>query len=151
MHHKKPHEDWSLKRAFERGAIMTKPIVKSTEKPKLTDLEEICGDDKEVYEALFETMYLDPRKIKMTIDQALDKAKEFEKEKNVHRARVLYDIAGGLAIYEGNVAKVKQFFGKSAKLNPDYPYPLLRIPERAVAKAKEFYEKYLPEETPIAS
>jgi len=130
---------------------MAKPIAKSTEKPKLTDLEEICGDDKEVYEALFETMYLDPRKIKITIDQALDKAKEFEKEKNNHRARVSYDIAGGLAIYEGNVAKVKQFFGKSVKLNPDYPYPVLRIPEKAVAKAKEFYEKYLPEKIPIPS
>ena len=130
---------------------MANAMEKSKEKLKLTDLEEICGNDKEVYGALFETMYLDPRKIKMTIDQALEKAKEFEREKNVHRARVLYDIAGGLAIYEGNVANVKQFFGKSVKLNPDYPYPILRIPERAVAKAKKFYEKYLTEEVPIPS
>lgn len=124
---------------------MAKPMKKSTEKPKSSDLEEVCGDEKEVYEALLETMYLDPRKIKMTIDQAVEKAREFEKAKNLHRARVLYDIAGGLAIYEGDVAKVRQFFGKSAKLNPDYPYPILKVPERAVAKAKEFYEKYLKE------
>ena len=128
-----------------------KPADKSTEKQRLTDLEEACGDDKEVYEALFETMYLDPRKIKMTIDQALDKAKEFEKEKNINRARVLFDIAGGLAIYEGNAAKVKQFFSKSAKLNPDYPYPILSVTERAVARAKEFYDKHLTEEHPAAS
>lgn len=130
---------------------MAKPMEKSTEKPQLTDLEEICGDDKEVYEALFETMYLDPRKIKIAIDQALDRAKEFEKEKNNHRARVMYDIAGGLAIYEGNAAKVKQFFSKSAKLNPDYPYPILNVPERAIAKAKEFYDKHLVEEHPATS
>jgi len=126
-------------------------IEKSTEKPKLTDLQEVCGDDKEVYEALFETMYLDPRKIRMTIDQAVERAKDFEKEKNVHRARVFYDIAGGLAIYEGNAAKVKQLFSKSAKLNPDYPYPILTVPDKAVAKAKEFYDKYLKEEHPATS
>ena len=125
---------------------MAKSAEKSTEKLKLSDLEEICGDDKEVYEALLETMYLDPRKIKITIDQALEKAKDFEREKNVHRARVMYDIAGGLAIYEGNSVRVKQFFGKSSKLNPDYPYPILNVTERAISRAKEFYEKHLKEE-----
>jgi hypothetical protein len=125
---------------------MAKPVQKASEKPRLTDLEEICGEDKEVYGALFETMYLDPRKIRYTADEVLRKAKEFEKQKNAHRARVFYDMAGGLAIYEGNVAKVKLFFGKSAKLNPDYPYPILNVTERAVAKAKEFYEKHLKEE-----
>ncbi|HML03168.1 MAG TPA: hypothetical protein VK487_07325 [Candidatus Bathyarchaeia archaeon] len=125
---------------------MAKLAEKSTERSKLSDLEEICGDDKEVYEALLETMYLDPRKIKITIDQALDKAKDFEKEKNAHRARVMYDIAGGLAIYEGNAVKVKQFFSKSSKLNPDYPYPILNVTERAITRAKEFYDKHLKEE-----
>jgi hypothetical protein len=124
---------------------MAKSAEKST-KSKLSDLEEICGDDKEVYEALLETMYLDPRKVKMTVDQALEKAKDFEREKNAHRARVMYDVAGGLAIYEGNAAKVKQFFGKSSKLNPDYPYPILNVTERAIARAKEFYDKHLKEE-----
>ena len=113
------------------------------EKAKLTELEDLCGEDKQVYEALKETMYLDPRRIKMTIDEAERKAKEFEKEKNFHRARIHYDIAGGLAIYEGNAAKVKQFFAKSAKLNPDYPYPIINMPEQAIVKAKEFYEKHL--------
>jgi len=115
------------------------------EKEKLTELEEICGEDKEVYEALKETMYLDPRKIKMTIDEVEKKAKEFEKEKDLHKARIHYDIAGGLAIYEGNATKVKHFFTKSAKLNPDYPYPIINMPEKAVEKAKEFYAKHLKE------
>jgi hypothetical protein len=130
---------------------MAKPVQKTPQKPTLTDLEEICGEDKEVYGALVETMYLDPRKIRYTIDQAVERAKEFEKQKNAHRARVFYDIAGGLAIYEGNVAKVKLFFGKSAKLNPDYPYPILNVIERAVARAKEFYKKHLKEEQPAIS
>ena len=125
---------------------MAKIPEKSSDKPRLSDLEEICGDDKEVYEALLETLYLDPRKIKITIDQALEKAKDFERQKNSHRARVLYDIAGGLAIYEGNAVKAKQFFGKSSKLNPDYPYPILNVTERAIARAKEFYDKHLKEE-----
>ncbi|MGQ9565122.1 MAG: hypothetical protein ACUVT5_01055 [Candidatus Bathyarchaeales archaeon] len=113
------------------------------EKKKTTLLEDLCGEEKDVYEALKETMYLDPRKIRMTIDDAERKAKEFEKERNFHKARIYYDIAGGLAIYEGNAAKVKLFFSKSAKLNPDYPYPIINMPERAIAKAKEFYEKHL--------
>jgi hypothetical protein len=117
--------------------------MRKLEKAKLTELEDLCGEDKEVYEALKETMYLDPRRVKMTIDDAERKAKDFEKEKNFHKARIYYDIAGGLAIYEGNVAKVKQFFSKSAKLSPDYPYPIINVPEKAVAKAKEFYEKHL--------
>jgi hypothetical protein len=129
---------------------MAKRVATAAEKPTMTDLEEMCGEDIEVYKALFETMYLEPRKIKYTIDQALERAKEFEKDKNAHRARVMYDIAGGLAIYEGNVAKVKLFFGKSAKLNPDYPYPILNVADRAVAKAKEFYEKHLKEEHPAS-
>lgn len=137
--------------SHEKGKTMAIPTPKTTEKPTLTDLEEICGEDKEVYEALFETMYLDPRKIRYTIDEALERAKEWERQKNAHRARVFYDIAGGLAIYEGSAAKVKQFFAKSAKLNPDYPYPILNVTERAVAKAKEFYEKHLKEEHPAAS
>jgi len=133
---------------------MAKPVQKTqktSEKLTPTELEEICGEDKEVYAALFETMYLDPRKVRYTIDQAVERAKEFEKQKNAHRARVFYDIAGGLAIYEGNVNKVKLFFGKSAKLNPDYPYPILNVTDRAVAKAKEFYEKHLKEEHPATA
>jgi hypothetical protein len=130
---------------------MAKPPQKTSEKPTLTDLEQICGEDKEVYEALFETMYLDPRKVRYTIDQAVEVAKEFEKQKNLRRARVLYDIAGGLAIYQGDVAKVKLFFGKSAKLNPDYPYPILNVTERALSRAKVFYEKHLAEEHPATS
>jgi len=130
---------------------MAKTTQKTPEKSKLSDLEEICGDDKEVYQALFETMYLDPRKVRYTIEQAVEGAKEFEKRKNLRRARVLYDVAGGLAIYEGDVAKVKLFFGKSAKLNPDYQYPILSVTERAVARAKAFYDKHLKEEHPVTT
>jgi hypothetical protein len=136
---------------LHEGREMAKSAQKTPEKPTLTNLEEICKEDKEVYDALFETMYLDPRKVRYTMNQAVERAKEFEKQNNAHRARVFYDIAGGLAIYEGNVAKVKLFFGKSAKLNPDYPYPILTVTDRAVAKAKEFYEKYLKEEHPVTS
>jgi hypothetical protein len=55
----------------------------------------------------------------------------------------LYEIAGGLAIYEGNVEKVVEFYSECERLSPDKKYPILKNPEKAVAKAQEYYQKYL--------
>jgi len=112
----------------------------------ITDLEKLCGDDKEVYEALFNTMYLDPRKIGTSMEEAEKKAKEFEKSGDLVRARIQYQIAGGLAIYEGNVKKVVNFFSECQKISPNTSYSILKNPEKAVAKAQEYYQKYLKEE-----
>ncbi|MBS7252240.1 MAG: hypothetical protein KIH08_16875 [Candidatus Freyarchaeota archaeon] len=108
---------------------------------KKTEMEEICGD-KEVYEALHNTMFLDPRKITMTSQEAAKKAEEFEKSGDLMRARIWYQTAGGLAIYEGNVEKVKEYFGKCKELSQSN-YKILKIPEKAVQKAQEYYRKYL--------
>ena len=110
---------------------------------KKTELEEICGDDRETYNALKDTMFLDPRKIGTTMEEAEEKAKEFEKSGDRIRARVCYQTAGGLAIYTGNVPKVKQFFSKCKELSPNEDYKILEIPERAVKKAQEYYQKHL--------
>ncbi|MDI6691282.1 MAG: hypothetical protein QME50_05370 [Candidatus Bathyarchaeota archaeon] len=109
----------------------------------ITELEQICGDDKETYEALHNTMFLDPRKITTSMKEAVENAKKFEKEKDFIRARTWYELAGGLAIYEGNVKKVVEYFSECEKLSPNTKYPILKNPEKAVAKAKEYYEKYL--------
>jgi hypothetical protein len=117
----------------------------SEEIKKPTELEKICANDKEVYEALKDTMFLDPRKIRISMREAEERAKEFEKSGDKLRAIIYYRMAGGLAIYEGNAQKVKEFFGKCQELSGK-SYSILKIPEKAIAKAKEYYEKYLKEE-----
>ncbi|MBS7616485.1 hypothetical protein KEJ45_04735 [Candidatus Bathyarchaeota archaeon] len=108
-----------------------------------TSLEQFCGDDKETYEALVETMFLDPRKIGVSMKEAAENAKNYEKGKDLTRAKVWYRIAGGLAIYEGNVEKVVEYFSKCEKLSPESSYPILKNPEKAVAKAQEYYKQFL--------
>jgi hypothetical protein len=110
----------------------------------LSELEQICGDDKETYMALYHTMFLDPRKIHYTIKDAVDNAKKYEKERNMGRARIWYDIAGGIALYEGNPKKVAELFGEAEKLS-GLEYPIVNRSEKAVAAAQEYYRKTLKE------
>jgi len=116
--------------------------IKTEQQRQITELEQLCGDDKETYEALLNTMFLDPRKVGVTMKEAAENAKKFEKENDLVRAKVWYQIAGGLAIYEGDVEKVVEYFSKCEKLS-GVSYPILKNPEKAVAKAQEYYKKYL--------
>jgi hypothetical protein len=116
--------------------------IKTEQQRQITELEQLCGDDKETYEALLNTMFLDPRKVGVTMKEAAENAKKFEKENDLVRAKVWYQIAGGLAIYEGDVKKVVEYFSKCEKLS-GVSYPILKNPEKAVAKAQEYYKKYL--------
>jgi hypothetical protein len=108
----------------------------------MSELEQLCGDDKQTFEALKHTMFLDPRKMATSAKEAAENAKKFVKEGNKARARIWYDIAGGLAIYEGDVKKVIEFFSESEKLS-GLKYPILKDAEKAVAKAHEYYGKHL--------
>jgi hypothetical protein len=119
-----------------------KPLegVKSTKSP--TELEQLVGD-KEVYEALMSSMFLDPTRIDVSMKDAVTNAKKFEKAKDYVRAKVWYEVAGGLAIYEGDTEKVKEYFGKCEKISPETKYFILKNPEKAVAKAQEYYKKHL--------
>jgi hypothetical protein len=112
----------------------------------LSDLEQICENDKEAYEALYHTMILNPKKVDTSLKDAIENAKRFEKEKNMTRARIWYDIAGGLAIYEGNAKKVVELFSEAEKLSGT-KYPILKNAEKAVVKAQEYYKKHLKTET----
>ena len=109
----------------------------------MTELEQLCDDDKETFEALLNTMFLDPRKIEVSMKEAAEKAEKLEKAKDLVRAKVWYEVAGGLAIYKGNVKKVAEYFKKCEKLSPETKYPILKSPEKAVVKAQEYYKKYL--------
>ena len=108
----------------------------------LTELEKLCADDKETYDALFTVIFLDPRKIETPVKQASDNAKRFEKEKDMVSARMWYEVAGGLSIYEGNAKKVAEYYGGAARVTGQ-EYLILKNPEKAVAKAQEYYSKYL--------
>lgn len=108
----------------------------------ISELEKLCGDDKVSYEALQHTMFLDPRKISTPMKVAVENARKFEKEKNLGRARIWYDIAGGLAIYEGDTKKVMELFNESERIS-GMKYPILKDAEKAVAKAQEYYKKNL--------
>ncbi len=128
---------------FRRGEKTEAPDTEP-EEVKVTELDWICGDDKEVCKALLRTMFLDPRKIAVTTKDAAKRAADAEKKKDSERARMWYHIAGGLALWEGDTAKVKQYFGKCAKLAPEMGYELInKIPEKAVAKAQEYYKQHL--------
>lgn len=109
----------------------------------ITELENFCGNDKEIYEALVNTMFLDPRKIRISSKEAAENAKKFEKTKDLIRARTWYEIAGGLAIYEGDAKKVTEFFSQCERISPNTKYPVLKNPEKAIIKAQEYYQKHL--------
>jgi len=109
----------------------------------ITEFEQFCSDDKEAYEALLNTMFLDPRKIETSMKEAAENAKKFEKARDFVRARTWYEIAGGLAIYEGNVKKVIEFFSECERISPNTKYPILKNPEKVVAKAQEYYKKHI--------
>lgn len=122
--------------------------VKEKPKEEKTPLEILCNREPEVYEALKDTMFLDPRKIGTSLKEAIIKAKEFKKSKDITRAMMWYKTAGGLAIFEGNITKVKECFGKCTKLDPKFNPKILEpeITKKALEKAKEYYEKHLPPE-----
>ena len=113
-----------------------------TAKESVTELEKLCGNDKEVYEALLNTMFLNPKKIDVSLEDAVKRAKNFEKNKDLLRAKVWYEIAGGLALYKGDAKKVKEYFGKCEKISGE-KYLILKNVEKAVNKAQEYYRKYL--------
>jgi hypothetical protein len=119
-----------------------KTFEKKPEK-MITELEQLCGSDKETYGALIDTMFLDPTKVQMSMKDAAEDAKKAEKAKDFVKARVMYEVAGGLAIYGGDVDKVVQFFSECERLLPDKKYSILKNPEKAVAVAQEFYKKHL--------
>ncbi len=126
-----------LKRKKEHAVIL-EPVTTKTE------LEQFLADDREAYEALRHAMLLDPRKTETTMKDAAEKAKKAEKDgKKPAVVTQLYEVAGSMAIYEGDAKKVAEYFGKCEKISPERKYPILKNPEKAVAKAQEYYKKYL--------
>jgi len=115
-----------------------------------TLLDELCGDDAELKEVLTRTLLLNPKLTggEKGIDSHVEKAQEYEKNKEYVRARVEYQTAGELALYEGKLAHVQKFFKKAAEIDPDYPgrsifefFTKKENAEKALAVAQEFYAR----------
>jgi len=117
--------------------------VKEAKEP--TEFDEFFRGEPEVYEALKDLIFLNPKKLKISIKDAEDKAKELKKAKDNLRAAGWYRIAGSLAIYEGNVSKVKDYFSKYGKLMGKNPR-ILENPELAVKRAQDYYKASLGKE-----
>ena len=128
-----------MAKTSEKGKEKSKASAPAT--TKLTTLEQICGNDKETYQAL-SYMFLDPRKIDVSMEEAVDKAEKAEKTKDLTSARMWYEVAGGLALYEGNPKKVEEYYSDAERITGE-KYPIAHIPDKAVAKAKEYYKQYL--------
>jgi len=131
-----------IDRIFRKGKRKEKESSVGQSLPEFTHLEKICSDSPEIYNILKSYMFLNPEKINKSVESAVSKAKEYEKAKDLLRAAIWYRIAGGLALYQGDVVKVKEYFRRYSKLIGK-DVKIVEFAEEAVKKAKEYYMKYL--------
>ncbi len=129
-----------MSRIFRRRKVEEKQADQQAK--KMSELEQLAGNDQTTYEALAQTMFLDPRKIETPMKQAVENAKKSEKEGDLAKAGMWCEVAGGLAIFEGNVKRVVEYYGEAQRIL-HREYAILRDPEKAVALAQEYYKKYL--------
>jgi len=114
-----------------------------------TLLEELCGNDRELYEVLSRTILLNPKTaLNEGTDSYVEKAQTHEKDGNLTQARIAYQMAGQISLYKGKLQQVQRFFKKAAEVEPEYSssaffefFDKKENAERAIAVAKEFYTK----------
>ncbi len=105
-------------------------------------LQELCGGDEELYGALSNLMFLDPKKITVALETILNEAREFEMNGNIIRAEVAYRTAGGVSLFKGDTAGVRNYFSKAslfAASRPEYMM-LVKRADEAVSVARKYYE-----------
>lgn len=134
------------KKKEEKEPQKKAPTPQPTQK---TLLEQLCGGDKKLYEVLSRTVLLNPETI---VDEGInsytEKAQEYEKDGDHAKARIAYQAAGEISLYQGKLAQVQKLFKKAAEVDPDYPNKKLfeyfskkENAERALEVAQEFYTK----------
>jgi hypothetical protein len=115
----------------------------SPEPVVLSRLQELTGSDAEMYQAMSRLLFLDPKKIMNTLEEAVNQATTFESNGSNTRAEVWYRIAGGIALYQGDAEAVRKFFEKASSVaggpRPEYKTAASRSQD-AVALAKKYYE-----------
>ena len=109
----------------------------------LSKLQEITIGDAEMYQSLSRLLFLDPKKITTSQEDAVSQATTFDSNGNKTRAEVWYRIAGGIALYRGDQESVRKFFEKASTIardrRPEYKTIASRS-EDAVNLARKFYE-----------
>jgi len=114
-----------------------------------TLLEQLCGEDSELYAALSRTLLLNPdRALKEGMDSYVQRATDFEEKGSTLRARIMYQMAGQIALYEGKTDHVQTFFKKCANTETDPEmkrvyefYTKKKNLNKAVKVAKEYYAR----------
>lgn len=88
-------------------------------------------------------LFIDPKKITTSLEEALSQASQFEASGNKLRAETWYRIAGGIALYRGDPEAVRKYFEKASSIagdsRPEYK-TIARRSQEAVAVAKKYYE-----------
>jgi hypothetical protein len=134
----------------EKGSEKTKKVTPTPAQTKKTVLEDLVKGDKELYDALSRTLLisLETTKSSGEMDARIEKAQQYEKNKDYIRARVEYQVAGELALYEGKTAQVQKLFKKAAEVDPSFTnknvFEFLakkENAEKAVAVAHEYYTR----------
>jgi len=109
----------------------------------LSRLQELTGIDTEMYQSMSRLLFLDPKKILTSLEDAVAQASAFETSGNKTRAEVWYRIAGGISLYKGDADGVRKFFEKATasatEPKPEYKTASARSQD-AVALAKKYYE-----------
>ena len=109
----------------------------------LSRLQEITGNDTEMYHSMSRLLFLDPKKITTSLEEAVSQATNFESTGNKTRAEIWYRIAGGMALYRGDIEGVRKFFERAASISgnskPEYKIAASRSQE-AVSIARKYYE-----------
>jgi hypothetical protein len=109
----------------------------------LSKLQEITAGDDEMYRSLSRLLFLDPKKITTSLEDAVSQATTFDSTGNRTRAEVWYRIAGGIALYRGDPESVRKFFEKASSIagdrRPEYKTIASRSQD-AVNLARKFYE-----------
>lgn len=109
----------------------------------LSKLQEITANDTEMYQTLYRLLFLDPKKITTSLEDAVSQASTFESSGNKTRAEVWYRIAGGISLYRGDAEGVRKFFEKASSIAGDRRPEYKTIANRsqdAVNVARKFYE-----------
>ena len=117
--------------------------TESQEPMVLSKLQEITANDADMYQSLSRLLFLDPKKITTSLEDAVSQASGFETSGNRTRAEVWYRIAGGIALYRGDPDSVRKFFEKASSIagdrRPEYKTVASRSQD-AVNLARKFYE-----------
>jgi hypothetical protein len=107
-------------------------------------LRDLCGVDTDLFTGMARLMFLDPTRVKTTLDKMLNEAQDYETRGNKLRAEVAYRIAGGISLIKGDSAGVESNFSKAAAIagdsHPEYQI-LVKKSQAAVAVARKFYDE----------